>query len=186
MWRSVYSEAWPGIESAGLAGDLPTTQVSWNQCAEFIEAMRQRDGWRYRFPTEAEWEYAARDGLEQAPYPWGHEPLDETRCNFKLPRPVPFGCYPPTRRGFFDVLGNVCEFASDLWLDDGYSHTPYEVVDPHGPSLGEVPSGSRVLMPSACGSPLWEIHARIGWRGAIPPDWATGSLGLRLACDLDE
>ena len=52
-------------------------------------------------------------------------------------------------------------------------------------SLVEEPSGTRVLMPSACGSPLWEIHARISWRGAIPPNWTTGSLALRLACDLD-
>ncbi len=184
LWRRVFPDVWPGVESEGIAGELPATHVSWNQCAEFIDLLRSKDGWPYRFPTEAEWEYAARDGLEQAAFPWGNEPIDASRGNFSLPRPVPVGCYPPTRWGLFDVLGNVCEYVSDLWTADGYSSTPYEVVDPQGPLPEEQPAGTRVLMPSACGSPLWEIHARIGWRGVIPPDWATGSFALRLACDL--
>jgi formylglycine-generating enzyme required for sulfatase activity len=186
VWRRVFPDAWPGIESEGLAGELPATLISWNMAAAFIERLSAQDGWSYRFPTEAEWEFAARDGIEGAPYPWGFEPLDETRCNFHLPRPVPVACYPPTRSGLFDMLGNAAELAGDLWLLDAYSRTPYEVTDPKGPTPEEQPSGDRVTVSSPCGSAFWKIHTRLSWRSACPANFASGAYSLRLACDLPE
>jgi len=186
VWRRLHPDAWPGIESEGLAGDLPATLISWNMAAAFLEALRKQDGWAYRFPTEAEWEYAARDGIEGAPYPWGFEPLDETRCNFTLPRPVPVGCYPPTRTGLFDMLGNAVEFTNDLWRLDSYARTPYEVTDPRGPSPEEQPDGDRVMVSSPCGSEFWKIHTRLSWRSACPVNFVSGAYSLRLACDLPE
>jgi formylglycine-generating enzyme len=186
VWRRVYPDDFPGIESEGLAGELPATMLSWQMAADFIEALRGQDAWPYRFPTEAQWEYAARDGIEGAPYPWGFEPLDETRCNFNLPGPVPVACYPPTRSGLFDMLGNTAEFTSDLWLLDGYSRTSYEVTDPCGPTPEEQPSGDRVTVSSLCGPEFWKIHTRISWRSACPMDFVSGALSLRLACDLPE
>jgi formylglycine-generating enzyme required for sulfatase activity len=186
VWRWVHPEAWPGVESEGVAGELPATRMSWNMAAAFLDSLRARDGWPYRFPTEAEWEYAARDGIEGAPFPWGYEPLDETRCNFNLPRQVPVACYPPTRNGLFDMLGNGMEFTGDLWLLDTYSRTPYEVIDPRGPSPEEQPQGNRVSVSSPCGSEFWRIHTRISWRGAVPPSFVSGAYTLRPACDLPE
>jgi formylglycine-generating enzyme required for sulfatase activity len=186
VWRRAHPDSWPGPESEGLAGELPATMISWNMAAELIEWLRAKDGWPYRLPTEAEWELAARDGIEGAPYPWGHEPLDATRCNFNLPRPVPVGCYPPTRNGLFDMLGNSVEFTSDLWLLDAYSRTPYEVTDPRGPSPAEQPDGDRVMVSSPCGSEFWKIHTRLSWRSACPVNFASGAYSLRLACDLPD
>lgn len=186
VWRRVHRDAWPGVDSEGLAGELPATRMSWNMAAAFLESLRAQDGWPYRFPTEAEWELAARDGIEGAYYPWGNEPLDETRCNFNQPRQVPVACYPPTRNGLFDMLGNGMELASDLWLVDAYERTPYEVTDPAGPSPEEQPEGNRVSVSSPCGSEFWKIHTRISWRGAVPPNFVSGAYTLRVACDLAE
>ena len=51
--------------------DLPVEQVSWFDCQEFIMKLNSLTGLNFRLPTEAEWEYAARGGLNQSPYPWG-------------------------------------------------------------------------------------------------------------------
>lgn len=186
VWRRVYPEAWEGMESEGLAGDLPATGLSWNMATAFTLALRTMDGWRYRFPTEAEWELAARDGREGAPYPWGHEPLDETRCNYNLPRPVPVASYPPTDSGLFDMLGNTVEMVSDRWLLDAYSRTPYEVTDPRGPSPAEQPEDDHVTASSPCGSPFWKIHTRISWRTSAPANFANGIYSVRLACTIPD
>ena len=119
--------------------DQPVIGISYYDALSYAE-------WRgKRLPTEAEWEWAARGGLE-GPYPWGEEPPDKTKCNYapegekKLDGygyTAPVGSFPPNGYGLYDMAGNVWEWCVDIYSkeypksfrknpkgpDSGYTHT---------------------------------------------------------------
>lgn len=87
-----------------------------------------------RLPTEAEWEFAARGGLDHAVNIWGDEPVDPTRCNIwtgRFPdrnteadgfaRTAPVKSFPPNGYGLYDMAGNVWEWCADLYRPDTYA-----------------------------------------------------------------
>ena len=98
----------------------------------------------YRLPTEAEWEKAARGGVEGKLYPWADsEEITDERLNYntKFGRTTPVGSYPSNGYGLRDMAGNVWE-----WCWDWYAEYPGGVVtDPRGPS-----SGSARLLRGGC------------------------------------
>ncbi len=100
----------------------PVEQVSWNKAQELIESLNERSGGdRYRLPTEAEWEYAARAGTTGKRY----GSLDEIAWyeGNSGGRPHPVGRKAPNAWGLHDMLGNVFEWVQDCWHDD-YAGAP--------------------------------------------------------------
>ena len=89
----------------------------------------------YRLPTEAEWEKAARGGVEGKLYPWGTDEINPTLANYSESnknRTTPVGSYGANGYGLYDMAGNVWEWTWDWY--GGYISTPQ--ADPRGPSSG--------------------------------------------------
>ena len=133
------------------ADNVPVTRVSWFDCMEFIKRLNKLGQGRYRLPTEAEWEYAARAGTSTA-YSWGdtincekamygNNSLKDDVCQFyyrsiglKMDQPAPVKTYKPNPWGLYDMHGNVWEWCMD-WYGD-YGEKP--VIDPKGPESGNM------------------------------------------------
>ena len=114
--------------------NLPVEGVSWDDAQKFCEAVnRKGDGYRYRLPTEAEWEYAARAGNSSCRY----GPLVEVAWSRDNSggKTHPVGEKKPNAFGLHDTLGNVWEWVQDWYSLTYYSHSPES--DPQGPDTGE-------------------------------------------------
>jgi formylglycine-generating enzyme required for sulfatase activity len=114
--------------------NLPVEGVSWDDAQKFCDLLNgKRDGYHYRLPTEAEWEYAARAGDTS----WRYGPLEEVAwfSNNSGGTTHPVGGKKPNAFGLYDTLGNVWEWVHDWYAADYYSHSPQS--DPKGPFTGE-------------------------------------------------
>jgi len=155
-------------------GALPVTSVSWFDAVEFCKWLSRQWRMPVRLPTEAEWEFAARGGLERKLYPWGGEP-PESRGNYArrwLNGPEPVGTSAPNGYGLYDICENVHEWCSD-WYDPRYYEVS-PVEDPRGPS-----SGTR----RASRGGAWRHHikiARCAARSSIPPEFRYADYGFRI------
>jgi formylglycine-generating enzyme required for sulfatase activity len=112
--------------------DLPVVGVSWEDAVSFC-------AWRggVRLPTEAEWERAARGGVDGEAYPWGDEMPswipDGGRGPLAGPWPVDIG--PPNRFGVYGIAANIHEWCADWHARDYYAQSP--VRNPAGPPSGQ-------------------------------------------------
>ncbi len=191
-WWPVDGACWskPEGPESSLAGrwDHPAVHISWNDAVAFTEWAEKR------LPTEAEWELAARGGVEGARYPWGDEltPDGEHRCNIwqgtfpegnteedGFASTAPVNAFPPNGYGLYNVSGNVWEWCADWFSPDHHLDGPR--TDPKGPDRGDARSmrgGSYLCHESYCN------RYRIAARSANTPDSSTGNLGFRCAQDL--
>lgn len=190
-WRQVYGADWahPEGPQSDLAtrDDHPVVHVSWDDATSYC-------AWAgARLPTEAEWEHAARGGLEQARFPWGDElePGGEQRMNVwqgDFPASntcadgwygtAPVGTYPPNGFGLHETTGNVWEWCADWFAADTYAAGDAE--DPAGPESGThrvMRGGSYLCHASYCN------RYRVGARSGNTPDTSTGNLGFRVVGD---
>jgi formylglycine-generating enzyme len=123
-------------EPVFAAGDLPVVGVSWHDAVAYC-AWRARSGSAERLPTEAEWERAARGGIDGAAFPWGDDvPAwipDGGRGPLPAPWPVTLG--EPNPFGLFGIAANVHEWCAD-WHDRGY-YAVSPAKNPRGPDAGD-------------------------------------------------
>lgn len=143
LWNAVM-----GSNPSKIVGDsLPVTCVSWSEAQEFVMMLSQLTGRRFRLPTEAEWEYAARGGERK---PWagcGERGELERYCWFCVNSGGSVhrvGRLAPNALGLYDMSGNVAEWCQD-WVE---AYTAEEQTNPRGPQEGE----NRVLRGGHYGS----------------------------------
>jgi len=159
----------------------PVVYVSWYDSQAYSKWAQKR------LPTEAEWEYAARGGLEGKKYPWGDE-RPKGRANFghctflglfigerdpdKFIKNV--DAYEPNGYGLYQMAGNVCEWCQDWYEEDYYKNSPMD--NPQGPSNGSyrVERGGDWR--------LFAEYVRVAYRGhGWSPDYCKDDLGFRCA-----
>jgi formylglycine-generating enzyme required for sulfatase activity/serine/threonine protein kinase len=162
-----------GNNPSNFKGDdrLPVEQVSWNNAQVFLAKLNAlNDGYRYRLPTEAEWEYAARGGSAM-PYSGSLDAIAWYDSN-SGGRTHPVGQKQPIGYGLNDMLGNVWEWCSDWHGENYYDGSP--AADPTGPASGQY----RVLRGGSWnyGSGL----ARVSSRGRGSPDGRYNADGFRV------
>ena len=168
-WRAVM-----GSNPSCFKGDnLPVENISWNDCQEFIRKLNSLTGKKFRLPTEAEWEFAARGGNNSSGYKYsgsgniGSVAWYTENSNGKT---HPVGQKSPNELGLYDMSGNVYE-----WCQDCYGSYPsYAQTNPTGPNSGSY----RVLRGGGWSSYAW--LCRVSGRDVIAPDFSSNFLGLRL------
>jgi sulfatase modifying factor 1 len=158
--------------------DQPVTSVNWFDAADYCVWLAERTGKPYRLPTEAEWERAARGGLESKLYTWGDEPPQSQPHYFTswLDGPERVGRRKPNGFGLFDISENVHEWCAD-WYDPQYYRTS-PARNPQGPATG-------TRKASRGGSWRHQIKiTRVAARSSIPPDFRYSDYGFRCALSL--
>ena len=169
LWQAVM-----GSNPSGFKGDnLPVENVSWNDCQDFISKLNAMTGKRFRLPTEAEWEYAARGAKKSRGYQYsgsntlGNVAWYDGNSGFKTHA---VGTKQPNELGIYDMTGNVWEWCQDWY--DSYSSSPQ--TNPTG-----AVSGSSRVYRGGC----WYNSARIcrsSVRYGNTPGGRDYFIGLRL------
>jgi formylglycine-generating enzyme required for sulfatase activity len=153
--------------------DQPVVAVSWFDAQRYCQWL----GPRFRLPTEAEWECAARGGVTGALYPWGDAPpASQPDYHSRwIEGPERVGRHAPNAYGLFDICENVHEWCSDWYAAAFYAVSPER--NPRGPE-----SGSRRA--SRGGSWRHQIRiSRCAARSSIPPGFQYADYGFRVASD---
>ncbi len=157
---------------------LPVVSVSWNMARRFAEELSSLDpDYRYRLPTEAEWEYAARAGGEGV-RPMPIEELTDSAWFIANSgdSPHPVATRRPNAWGLHDMLGNVWEWVADWYAPNTYADGAQR-TDPVGPAAGP----SRVRRGGSYHCPLYQT--RPGYREANAPETAYSVIGFRLVAE---
>ena len=183
-WRLVQGACWHAPEGDGSTTggrpDHPVVHIALRDAIAYCNWSGSR------LPTEAEWEFAARGGLEQKPFPWGDapEPGGKTMSNIwqgsfpdsgTCSGTAPAQSFPPNGFGLYNMTGNVWE-----WTGDRFSrlNSPRPVRNPSGPLNGRgfvAKGGSYLCHPSYC------ARYRTSSRQALAPDTTAGNVGFRIA-----
>ncbi len=168
QWTAIMGSN-PSVNKKG--DEYPVDNVSWNDVQEFLARINQLSGLRFRLPTEAEWEYAARGADEGDRYgdiysiAW----FDENSGLSSKPA----GLKQANRYGFFDMLGNVWE-----WCQDWFAEYPgIPETNPAGPPFGS----EKIVRGGAWNTRAREVRAP--FRGYLDPAERFGIIGFRLARD---
>jgi formylglycine-generating enzyme required for sulfatase activity len=171
--------------------NYPVLGVNWDSAVAYCNWLSAKTGRKYRLPTEAEWEKAAR-GTDQRRYPWGNA-IDRSYANFVGAQPFDtgqiVGFYDGTKRGdlqthsnaspygAFDMAGNIMEWTADWYDRDYYAASPRK--NPKGPATGayRVVRGGTFFLDAfnsrtygrSAAWPSFQAHRMIGFRAVREP-----------------
>ena len=179
QWKAFLEDAGsrPG-RSSGLDDDHPVVSITWDEAKAYCAWFSRKYSVVLRLPTEAEWEHAARGGLEGQRYPNGKS-ISPADANFDQRGPVRVGSYRPNGYGLYDVAGNVFEWGADWYDKDYYQHTP--LLNPPGPPTDA--TGAQRRADRGGGWCMGVERVRVSARHAGPGAWDEGGnadcLGFR-------
>jgi sulfatase modifying factor 1 len=201
-WTWVAAADWrhPRGNNSHIEGDThPVVQVSWDDANAYCKWQGKR------LPTEAEWEWAARGGLNNKIYPWGDEPIDQggVKANTwqgefpyqntlrdKYYYTAPVASFPENGYGLFDMAGNVWEWVADWYRADYYSSLDKKSVsNPRGPLASYDPDDPTIPKRVMRGGSFLcnEVYCsgyRVAARMKASPDTSMEHLGFRCASSL--
>ena len=161
-------------------GRLPVVDVSWADAQDYAQWLSRQTGKRYRLPTEAEWEFAARGGTKST-YWWGYASESgralcfDCGTNWDGRSTAPVGSFGPNPFGLYDTAGNVLE-----WIQDCY-HPSYEGAPIDGSARTNGACPARVARGGAFNRPAKSMRSTA--RMQFPPDTHVNMLGFRLVRD---
>ena len=171
LWMAVMGSNPSHFEGA----QRPVEQTTWYDCQSFINKLNQMTGMNFRFPTEAEWEFAARGGNDSNGYKYsGSDIIDDVAwysADGKKTGDVM--TKKPNELGIYDMSGNVMEWCSDAYGD----YTSEHQTDPTGPN-----GVDRVVRGGCCLSNA--TYCRVALRNFLHPGGASYGIGMRLALSL--
>jgi len=201
-WAFVPGANWrhPDGPGSSIEGkdDHPVVHIAWDDAAAYAEWAGKR------LPTEAEWEFAARGGLDQQPFAWGGDPATDEDCHANIWQgdfpsrdtaadgfsgTSPVRAFEPNGFGLYDMAGNVWEWTNDYYRPDTYARRSGQtVVNPTGPSRSFDPrepyavkrvqkGGSFLCNDSYCSG------YRPSARQAGSPDTGSNHTGFRCVLD---
>jgi formylglycine-generating enzyme len=171
----------------------PVVAPSWFDAVEYCEWLSRMTERHFRLPTEAEWEYAARGGLEQKLFPWGDEPPDSLANYATRWRTAPeqVGRAEMNGYGLCDIAANVHEWCADWFNADYYRVSPER--NPQGPAgpAENAPAGIKSTVPArrASRGGSWRHFTKVSRcaaRSSIPPEFQYADYGFRVARDVHE
>jgi formylglycine-generating enzyme required for sulfatase activity len=189
-WAMTEGADWRHPEGRNSVADMnePVVQISWYDAAAYAKWAGKR------LPTEAEWEFAARGGLEGKKYAWGDElrpggkPVanwwqgrfpEQNTVEDGFPMRAPVMSFPPNGYGLYDVSGNVWEWCADWYADNYYGNSPHD--KPTGPATGDervIRGGSWMCAENFC------TNYRVAARSHSTPNTGLNNLGFRCVKDL--
>ena len=150
--------------------NLPAEGITWDNCQEFIKRLNSLTGLRFRLPTEAEWEFAARGGNKSRGYKYSgsNDPLEVGWCEENSNQQLhPVGLKKSNELGLYDMSGNAWEWTSDIYCEDYNSQRNHK--------YGYVGRSSSWNYPARA--------MRVAARGSTPMDRG-GSMGFRLVLSI--
>lgn len=191
-WYAIEEASWRKPEGSGSnikkRMDHPVVHVTWNDAIAYCRWAGKR------LPTEAEWEYAARGGLEKKRLPWGDELFpqkkivantwighfpDEHKPARSYEWSAPAKSFPANGYGLYNMSGNVWEWCNDWFSADWHQH--HALVNPRGPETGTtkvMKGGSFLCHDSYCN------RYRVAARTSNTPDSSTTNIGFRCVADI--
>ena len=179
----VTQEQWYAVmgnnPSTSKGRTLPVENVSWDDAQLFVQKLSEKTGKKYRLPTEAEWEYAARGGSTTT-YPWGNSDAElhvYAWFNAIAKATNPVGFKKPNQFGLNDMIGNVWEWTQDCW----------------NPNYKGAPTNGTAWISGDCSQRIfrggsWKIkessYLRSAYRTKNSNTLKDQTLGLRVARDV--
>ena len=175
LWKAVMGSG--NNPSATKGNNLPVTDITWDETQQFVERLSELTGLRFRLPTEAEWEYAARGGQRSKGYTYaGSNDIDQVgwyNVNSSNKTHI-VGQKQPNELGIYDMTGNVWEYCYD-W------HTPYAAQAQTNPTGAA--TGDKHVLRGGCYHYDSKNCTNTNRHSYYTPDKGGASTGLRIVLE---